>query len=289
MAKIEISVVIVSFNTQEILRQCLLSLQKVKDETNMEIIVSDNGSIDGSCEMVKSEFPNIRLLENKKNLGFAKGNNKARPYAKGKYILFLNSDTIVKRNAIAASQAYLEGRPEVGAMTCKVVLKSGKLDKDTRRAFPTPWVALTHFSHLDRIFPHSRIFAQYWYGYKKVSEEHEIDVLQGAFCLAKREVLDKVGWFDERYFLDGEDIDLCWKIKQAGYKIIYYPKVSIIHLKKASKRKLKSKSVSAGIAAMERFYRNRLWKRYPFFVNYAVIFGIRLLQLVRSLKILFRI
>ncbi len=285
MAKYTLSIVIVSFNTQEILEKCLRSLEKVKKEANFEIIVSDNGSTDGSVQMVKRDFPSVKLVENNKNLGFAAGNNMAKSHIKSEYVLFLNSDTIVKKDALKESLAYIQSHNDVGAMTCKVVLKSGKLDKDTRRSFPTPWVAITHFSHLDRLFPKSKIFSKYWYGYIDSNTEHEIDVLQGAFFLVSKKVLDKVGWFDERYFLDGEDIDLCWKIKQLGYKIVYFPKVKIIHLKKASKKKVKSKSVSSGVAAMEMFYRNRLWDRYPLFVNYSVIIGIKLLQLLRSIKV----
>lgn len=287
MAKNKLSIIIVSFNTKEILKDCLLSLEKVKKEASFKVIVSDNGSTDGSCEMIKSQFPKIVLLENKQNLGFAAGNNKAKKEANTEFVLFLNSDTLVKKNTLKECLAYLEARPKVGAMTCKVVLKSGRLDKDTRRSFPTPWVAFTHFSHLDRIFPKSKIFSKYWYGYIDTNQEHEIDVLQGAFCLARRDILDKVEWFDERYFLDGEDVDLCWKIKEAGYKIMYYPKVKIVHLKKASKKKVKSKSVSSGVAAMEMFYKNRLWKKYPLFINYSVLLGIRMLQLLRSIKVLF--
>jgi GT2 family glycosyltransferase len=165
------------------------------------------------------------------------------------------------------------------------VLPSGTLDKDTRRSFPTPWVALTHFSGLDKLFPKSKLFSKYWYGYLPENETHEVDVIQGAFALARREVLDSVGWYDEDYFLDGEDIDLCWKIKSRGWKIVYLPEVSITHIKKGTKSKFKSlERRMAGVDSMEIFYKKRLWKKYPWLINILVIIGINFIRLVRMVK-----
>lgn len=280
-----LSIVIVSFNTREVLRDCLVSLDEVKSELDFETIVSDNGSSDGSVQMVKKDFPGVKLIENKANLGFSKGNNVAQKICKGKFVLFLNSDTIVLKGALGKTIDFISKNTKIGSMTCKIVLKDGKLDKDTRRSFPTPLVALTHFSGMDRMFPKSKFFAKYWYSYIDENSVHEVDVIQGAFHLTRKNVLDKVGWFDEDYFLDGEDIDLCWKIKHLGYKIVYYPKVSIIHLKKASKKKHKNKStLISGIKAMEIFYRKHLWQRYPFYLNYTVLLGIKILLVVRLVK-----
>jgi GT2 family glycosyltransferase len=176
-------------------------------------------------------------------------------------------------------------------------LPDGSLDKDARRSFPTPWVALTHFSKLDKIFPTSQFFSRYWYGYISSDTIHDIDSLQGAFCLSPKRLLDDIGWFDETYFLDGEDIDLCWKIHEAGYRIVYFPPVSITHIKGASKGKIHTKIkrsvdsrkrfVLSGLASMEIFYRKHLWKRYPFFVNWLVLFGIRTLTLFRLIHLIF--
>lgn len=294
-----VSIIIVSYNTRELLHDCLLSLKKVVDELPFEIIVSDNGSSDGSVELIKKSFPDVILIENNKNLGYAAGNNKARKIAKGRYILFLNSDTVVKANSIKESVSFLDNQKDVGALTCKVVLRNGELDPDTRRSFPTPWIALTHFSGLDRLFPKSSILSRYWYGFKDPNSTHEIEVLQGAFCLVRKDLLDRIGWFDEDYFLDGEDIDLCWRIQKAGYKIIYYPKVSIIHVKGASKGKrqkelgkqslkTRMKTVSSGLRAMETFYIKNMWQQYPLLVNYLVLLGIKTLKLIRITKIYIR-
>ncbi|OGM31281.1 hypothetical protein A2803_03755 [Candidatus Woesebacteria bacterium RIFCSPHIGHO2_01_FULL_44_21] len=280
MNKTELSVIIVSFNTKDILKKCLESLIKIRD-LDFEIIVSDNGSSDGSVEMVSSEFGKVKLIENGKNLGFAKGNNAARKYVKSDYVLFLNSDTVVNRSALVKTVDYLKTHDDVGSVTCKIVLPSGQLDRDTRRRFPTPLVSLK------RLFLGS--VRDYWYLDIASTKIHEVDVIQGAFHLTRKKILDEVDWFDEDYFLDGEDIDLCWKIKQVGYKIVYYPKVSIIHIKKASKEAQKSSfAVTSGIKAMEIFYRKRLWSRYPFFINYLVIFGIKILFVVRLIKFYLR-
>ena len=289
----EISIIILSFNTKGLLRDCLNSLKKIRSEIPFEVIVADNGSVDGSLEMVKKQFPWVIPLDNKTNIGFARGNNAARKVARGKYILFLNSDTIVYDGTLKRSVEFLREHPDVGAMTCKLVLANGQLDKDARRSFPTPWVSLTHLIlKLDKFFPKSRLFAKYWYGYMDEDETHEVDALQGAYFLAPKKVLDSVKWFSEDYFLDGEDLDLCWKIRTKSYKIFYYPKVSILHLKGASKGKnvttkkrvplaSRLKFRMASVNSMEIFYKKFLWKRYPLALNLFVLFGIKCFKAAR--------
>lgn len=287
----KLSIVILSFNTKNLLRKCLESIKRHKGQVDLEVIVSDNGSADGSPEMVAKDFAWIKLIENKKNLGFAAGNNRARGLVKGEYVLILNPDTEIEKGTLAETVEYLEKHAEIGALTCRILLPSGELDPDARRSFPTPWVALTHFSGLDRIFPTSRLFSKYWYGYKSPNKTQEVDTVQGAFTLVRKKILDDVDWYDEDYFLDGEDIDLCWKIREKGYKIVYYPKVSILHIKGASKGKERSfgrvtkeerlKFVNAGVDSMEIFYKKRLWGKYPLLLNFLVILGIRALKVLR--------
>ncbi len=291
----DLSIIILNYNTKDLLIKCLTSLEKVKKEVDFETIVSDNGSTDGSVEMIKSEFPLVKIIQGDQNIGFAKGNNRAKKLAEGKYVLFLNSDTVVQDGTLEKSIDYIEGEPKVGALTCKIVLLNGELDKDARRSFPTPWVAFTHFSGLDRVFPKSKLFAKYWYGYLSADETCEVDVLQGAFFMVRKNILDEVGWFDEDYFLDGEDIDLCWKIKEKGWRIVYYPKVSIQHIKGATKGKKhhsfgkvtkeeKLKYVLAGVNSMEIFYKKRLWNKYPLMVSLLVVLGINFLRRLRYVK-----
>jgi O-antigen biosynthesis protein len=280
---IKLSIIILNFNTTELTRNCLLSLDKVKKELNFEIIVVDNGSTDGSVEELRKN-KKIILVENSENLGFAGGNNSARKIVKGEYVLFLNSDTEVYANTLKETVNYLETHKDVGALTCKTVLPSGKLDKDARRSFPTPWVAFTHFSGLDKLFPKSKLFSRYWYGYRSSEEIQEIEALQGAFFLTRKKILDKIDWFSEDYFLDGEDIDLSWKIDKLGEKIIYYPNVSILHVKKASKKKRSMRSVMAGMNSMEIFYKKHLWKNYPLILNLIVVGGIYVMKGLRFAK-----
>lgn len=178
----------------------------------------------------------------------------------------------------------MKSNANVGALTCRTILPSGKDDRDARRSFPTPWVALSHFLYLDRIFPKSKLFSKYWYGFIPSNVEHEVDVLQGAFFLTTKEILDEVDWYDETYFLNGEDIDLCWKIKELGRKIMYVPKYSIIHVKKASKRaKHRFKNEVSGVKSMEIFYRKRMWDKYPLLINWLVIGGIGAMKIFRGI------
>lgn len=296
--KPELSIIILNYNTKELLEDCLESLRKRKKEVDFEVIVSDNASTDGGPDMVREKFPEVRLIKGPNN-GFSKGNNRARPLVKAKIVLFLNPDTVVKKDALLKTLRYLKEHKEVGALTCKLVLPNGTLDKDTRRSFPTPWIS---FSHLvlkaDRFFPKSPLFGKYWYGYIPDTATHEVDAIQGAFFLTWKRILDKVGWFDEKYFFDGEDLDLCFQIKKAGYKLIYYPEVEIMHLKGVTKGKVKKwkhkvpleqrlKLRLAGMNSMERFYRKNLWRRYPLLFSWFVIFGIRSFKLVRRMAVIF--
>jgi GT2 family glycosyltransferase len=296
MNKIKLSIVIVSYNTKDVLRDCLSSLDAVKDEVLFEIIVVDNASEDGSVEMLGSSFPSVKLIRNEKNVGFAAANNKARDYCNGEYILFLNSDTTVPKGTLYETVKYLDENQDVGSVTCKLVLPSGELDRDARRSFITPWIGLTHlFLKLDRLFPKSKLFGKYWYGYISPDTTHEVDTIEGAYHLTRKKVFDEVGWFDEKYFLDGEDLDLCYRIHEKGWKIIYYPKVQTIHIKGASKGKegilkqrisLKDKILfrTRGVDSMEIFYKKYLWQKYPLILNYTVILGIRVMKLLRIIK-----
>ena len=292
----KLSIVVLNHNTKDLLYDCLVSLEKVKDEVVFRIIVSDNGSTDGSLEMLEHDFPEVVVIKSPENLGFSAGNNRARKYCDSKYILFLNSDTVVKPGTIKETTTYLDDHPEVGAITCKILLPDGSLDRDARRSFITPWIGLVHlFLRLDRIFPNSKTFARYWYGYLSPDLVHEVDAIQGAYFMARKDVLEKVGWWDEDYFLDGEDIDLSYRIHQAGYKIVYYPKVEIIHYRGATKGKIKNnghkvslsekiKFRTTGVTSQEIFYKKHLWNKHSLILNLTVIAGIKFLKLLRIIK-----
>lgn len=294
--KPELSIVILNYNTKDLLADCLNSIKKYESEVLLEVIVSDNASTDGSIEMVKAEFPWV-IQTVGENTGFAKGNNRAKSLCRGNLILFLNPDTKLIRGALAKTVAYLKEHQDVGALTCKLVMPSGELDRDARRSFPTPWVSFSHLIlHADRFFPRSKLFGKYWYGYVSPDLTQEVDAIQGAFFLTYRSILDRVHWFTEDYFLDGEDLDLCFKIKKLGWKIIYYPETFIYHIKGAAKGKaqktkskvpfkIKLKSRLSSVNSMEIFYRKNLWDRYPLVFNYFVLFGINCLKAIRIVKL----
>lgn len=276
MKKPELSIIILSHNTKNLLKDCLNSLEKVKGELDFEVIISDNTSTDGSPEMIKRKFPWVKYVEGP-NVSFSNGNNRAKNIVCGEFILFLNSDTLVYKDTLAKTVKYLKENKEVGALSCKLVLANGNLDKDARRRFPTPWISFK------RLFLKNT--KEYWYEDIDENITHEVDSVEGAFLLTRKDILDKIGWFDENYPFDGEDIDLCFSIKKLGYKIIYFPEVSITHLKGATKTKIKSlKRRMEGVDSMEYFYKKNLWNKYPLMFNYFVLIGIKFLKIIRFLQ-----
>lgn len=273
-----LSIIILNHNTKDILYDCLNSLQKLRSETPFEVIVSDNASTDGSVEMVKNKFKWVRLISGP-NISFSNGNNRARKIVKGQFVLLLNSDTIVQKNTLKTCVSYLQQNDDVGALTCKLVLPNGSLDKDARRRFPTPWVSFKRLFLMNG--------KEYWYDDVPANSTHEVDAIEGAFFMTRKKILDKVGWLDEKYIFDGEDLDLSFQIKKLGYKIMYLGHVSITHIKKASRAKLTDiqiKRKMEGINSMETFYRKNLWNKYPLFFNWFVLLGIKLLKVIRYLK-----
>lgn len=287
ITKPELSVIILNYNTKELLEDCLNSVKSHMHEVPMEVIVSDNSSTDGGPEMIKKKFPWVTLVEGPNN-GFSAGNNRAKSVVHGEMVLFLNPDTIVHDNVFGLTVRYLKEHPKVGAVTCKLVLPDGSMDKDVRRRFPTPWIS---FNRL--ILGKTR---EYYYEYIPDTSTHEVEAIQGAFFLTWRKILDKVGWYDEGYFFDGEDVDLCYQISKLGYKLVYYPDVYITHLKGVTKGKVakwkykvtreqRKKLRMSGVASMERFFRKNLWKKYPVWFDYFVLLGINLFKIVRYVRV----
>ncbi|HLD24623.1 MAG TPA: glycosyltransferase family 2 protein [Patescibacteria group bacterium] len=234
---LDLSIVILNFNTEALTRVCLQTVFASRlGPYTMEVIVCDNGSTDGSIAMVKNEFPEVILIENKKNAGFAAGNNPGMKRAKGRYILLLNSDTEMPKGTLLAMISFMDENPQAGAATCKVLLPDGNLDPACHRGFPTPWVAFTYVSKLEKLFPKSKIFGEYHQGYKDFSAVHEVDCITGAFFLVRRRVIQEVGLLDEDFFMYGEDIDWAYRIRTKGWKIFYNPAATILHKKKQSGR-----------------------------------------------------
>ena len=293
--KLDLSIIIVNYNTRELLKQCLKSLP-----AGAEIIVVDNHSFDGSVKLVNSLINNslinnkeiIKLILNKENFGFAKANNQALRQAQSEYLLFLNPDTVVPQKTIPELISYLEKHQQVGAITPLLQLRNGRLDPACHRGFPTPWAAFCYFAGLEKLFPKSKIFAQYHQTWQDLKTTHEIDACSGAFLLTRRRVLDQIGLFDEQYFFYGEDLDLCYRIKQVGYQIIFYPQVKAIHYKGVSSgirsesqditqvdKATSQRARTAASAAMAIFYDKFYQQRYPALVTFLVKLAIRLKSL----------
>jgi hypothetical protein len=281
-----LSVIILSYNTSSITKKNLLSLLKAIDnvKNQIEVIVVDNGSTDRSVEMLKNlKSSSLKIIFNKKNLGYPKGNNQALKVASSKYVLFLNSDVILDNVNFADLLVYLDNHQDVGVLTVKVILPNGKIDPASHRGFPTLWNSFCYFFGLEKIFGKMGIFGKVFGGYHltslNLSKIHEIDSPSGAFYLAGKKILDKLGGFDEKFFMYGEDLDLSFRIKELGYKIVYYPKFQVTHLKYSSGLKtedLKTRKTTNNYFydAMKIFYKKHYHDQNPFFVNRLVYFFI---------------
>lgn len=287
--KPSISIIIVTHNAKDFLRETLKSVQSQQD-IQTEIIIVDNASTDGTGEMVAQEFKSVTWVARNTSLGFSTANNLGVSRATADTILFLNPDVNFQTNH-DLKQCFdkLWSDPSIGALTPKVNLAlTGKIDETSHRGFPTPWASFTHFSGLT-----SRFYTKNYLGYTK---EHEIDAIGGMFMLLRKEVGEQVGWWDEDYPLYGEDLDFCYRLKQAGYRNWYYPKVTVLHYKGVTTGMSKqSRGVSTAgdlttrqvklwsIQAMELFYSKHYANQYPFFINWLVYLGIKLLKLRRLL------
>ncbi|MGB1206104.1 MAG: glycosyltransferase family 2 protein [Chitinophagales bacterium] len=235
MAKL--SVIIVNYNVKYFLEQALLSVRKAAVGLSVEVIVVDNNSVDGSNEMVKQKFPEVRLIANRDNVGFSVANNQGIAIAKGKYILLLNPDTVVEEDTFRKSVAFMDKHADAGALGVKMYDGKGIFLPESKRGLPTPLVAFYKIFGFGTLFPRSKHFNYYYLGHLDENETHEIEVLAGAFMLMPKKVLEEVGYLDETFFMYGEDIDLSYRITQAGYKNYYFPHTRIIHYKGESTKK----------------------------------------------------
>lgn len=276
----KISVSIVNYNAGDFLLRCLESLEK-STNVDLDIYVVDNASSDNSLEKAIKKFPKVNFIKNQENLGFSKAHNQILRKIKTEFILILNPDTEVSSDAISKMVLFLEKNPKVGALTCKLVLENGKLDWASHRGFPTPLASFMYYFLKDD--------SLYHLSKKSLDTPHEVDAISGSFFMTRKSVLEKVGLFDEDYFMYAEDIDLCYRIKKAGLKIMYVPTATTIHhkgvssgLKKHSQHVTtadlvtKKRSYDSFYNAMEIFYKKRMKQSYPFFVNWLVYLGINL-------------
>lgn len=232
-----LSVIVVNYNVRYFLEQALFSIRKACLGLEAEVIVVDNHSADGSCEMVRHRFPEVILIENKENTGFSKANNQGIRIAKGRYILLINPDTVVEEDCFKKVIAFMESTPDAGAVGVKMIDGAGKFLPESKRGLPTPEVAFYKIFGLAALFPKSKRFGKYHLGFLSKDEVHEVDVLAGAFMMIRREAFEKAGLLDEDYFMYGEDIDLSYRITRSGFKNYYFPGTTIIHYKGESTKR----------------------------------------------------
>ncbi len=295
MKKPDVSIIILNYNAEKFLRETLNSIMMQKGVI-VETIVVDNNSSDGSNVMVAKEFKNVRWVEHHTSLSFSAGNNAGLPFVRSDAVLFLNPDASFSAPTdLKMCLDKLWSDETIGALTARVnLVLTGGIDETCHRGFPTPWAGFTHFSGLSKLFPNVSFFNQYTKRYLGYTTEHEIDVVGGMFMLMRRSVGEQVGWWDEDYPLYGEDIDFCYRLKEAGYRNLYWPKVTVLHYKgvttgmskqsrdvTTAKKETTHRVKGWSIQAMEIFYRKHYVKKYPFILNWLVFLGIKLLKLRR--------
>jgi GT2 family glycosyltransferase len=251
----DVSVIIVNYNVKHFLEQALYSVQKASKNLQVEIIVVDNDSSDGSAQWVKEHFPDIEIIPNKENVGYARANNQAMKIASGRYFLILNPDTILQEDTIDTLVRFLDENSDVGAVGPKIIFPNGVFDYTCRRGFPTPWVSFSKLSGLSRLFPKSAFFSKYNLTYVDPDVALDVDALMGACMMISREAYRVVGGFDEEYFMYGEDIDWCYRISKAGWRVHYHPATQIIHYKGESTKRSSVKRNKHFYGAMHLFVR----------------------------------
>ena len=267
-----VAVVVVSYNVRELLRGCLQSVLAQAERT--EVIVVDNASSDCSTEMVKREFAQVRLIKNSGNGGFSHASNQGIASTAAPYVLSLNPDTVLQPGAIGALAGHLDLHPEVGAVGPKIVRPDGSLDLAARRAFPSPSVALFRLTLLSRLFPRHRRLARYNLTDRSSDAEQEIDSGTAACLMFRRAALEQVGLYDEAFFMYGEDLDLCFRLKAAGWRIVYVPQAVVLHYKGQSSRQRSSAMIREFHRSMWIFFNKHYRRSTPAAVAAMVHVGI---------------
>lgn len=274
MAKL--SVIIVNYNVAYFLEQCLRSVQEASTGLDTEIFVVDNHSVDNSLEMLRKEFPEVKLIANEENVGFAKANNQAIRQASGEYILLLNPDTLVESDTFVKTIAFMDETADAGALGVKMIDGRGRYLPESKRGLPLPDVAFYKIFGLSKLFKKSKRFGRYHLTYLDPDEIHSIEVLPGAFMLLRKSVLDKIGLLDESFFMYGEDIDLSYRVILGGYKNYYYPHTRIIHYKGESTKKSSINYVVVFYQAMQIFAKKHFSPKnariFDFIINAAIWF-----------------
>ena len=285
----DLSIVTVNYNAKDYLDRCLGSVIKTTSNISSEIIVVDNASVDGSTTLVKEKYPQVKIISNKQNFGFAKAVNQGITSSVGKHIMLLNNDVVVNGKAVETMLEMLENNDKVGAIGPKLLNADGTIQYQCRRGFPTPFNAFCYFSGLSRIFPKSEVIGSYLKSHLDDKETIEVDSLCGAAMIVRREIIEDVGLMDEGYFMYGDDIDLCYRIKQAGWKIFYLPHAEMIHYGgKGGSRKQSYRNIFEFHRAMAVFYSKHYSHKHLFLLNWIIYIGIWVKCVIALVQNLFR-
>ncbi|MDZ7264434.1 MAG: glycosyltransferase [candidate division KSB1 bacterium] len=270
----DITIIIVNYNVKEFLEQAIASIKKSCTGWQYEIFVVDNASTDGSVQAIRQKFPDVQLIVNAENRGFAAANNQALRQASGEYILLINPDTIVQEDTFSVIIDFFQHHADCGMVGCKILNPDGSLQLACRRSFPTPWVAFTKISGLSRLFPRSRLFGSYNLTYRDPNAIDEVEAISGSFMFFRRQVLNDVGFLDEAFFMYGEDLDWCFRVREAGWKIYYVPTTKIIHFKGESSKKSHRDLMIEFYRAMKLFVEKHYHNRYFHIPQWFLVGGI---------------
>jgi N-acetylglucosaminyl-diphospho-decaprenol L-rhamnosyltransferase len=274
---LDLSIIIVNWNTRDLLRDCLRSVYQSEGEFAFEVIVVDNCSSDESPGMVHEEFPEVHLIESSTNAGYACANNLGLRHLEARYYLLLNPDTVLPPHALEEMVGFMDAHPEAGMAGPKLVMADGSLDLACRRSFPTIENSFYKLFGLSRLFPNSRRFGQYNLTYLDPDEKAEVDSVVGAFMMVRREVVEQVGGLDEQYFMYAEDLDWAWRAKKAGWKVYYYPEVTVLHYKRQASEQNRRRAQFEFWRAMYIFYNKHYADDTRFWLHYLVLAGLALL------------
>ncbi len=269
-----VSVIIVTYESGEHIGHCIASLKETAREWLRDIVVVDNASSDGSADLVAQSAPDVTLLRNAENLGFGRAMNQGARAASGEYLLLLNPDCTAEPRAVAELAHFLDHRSTAGACGPQMVDQHGNFQYSSRRGFPTPLNSFAYFSRLDRMFPRSHSLGGYQRRHLDPRFEVETDSLSGACMLIRADLFRSLGGFDEDYFLFGDDIDLCWKIRHAGHEVWYVPSARVVHVKGASMSKHPQVAQREFYRSMHIFIDKRLRGRYSGFSLALVKLGV---------------
>ena len=286
LAPLTLSVIIVNYNVRSFLENALTSISRAMTGIEGEVFVVDNASNDGSAAMVRGSFPSVHLIENTENVGFARANNMAIHQAAGEFILLINPDTVVQEDTFRVMLAFFKEHPEAGLAGCKVLNPDGSFQLPCRRSFPTPWVAFTKVFGLAGLFPHSRLFGRYNLTYLDPAKTYPVDAVSGSFMMVRRTVYEKVGGLDESFFMYGEDLDWCYRVRGAGWKVFYVHETAIIHFKGESTKRSDIDEVRVFYSAMQLFVAKHFGRFTA--VRAFLSFGIAVRETMASLALLAR-